>query len=86
MEKKLHGLFAMGAASRPNPVGFSVVRVEKRKGNILHLAEVEMLEGMPVLDVKPFVPNFDHGEDVWVRWMEGLFLDVKEPPVSDNRS
>jgi hypothetical protein len=36
-----------------------------KKGNILHLAEVEMLERMPVLDVKSLVPNFDHGEDVW---------------------
>lgn len=85
LEDKPHGVFAIRAPSRPNPIGFSVVRLEKRVGNILHLAEVDMLDGTPLLDIKPFVPEFDHREDVRVGWMERAFREVKEPPLSDDR-
>ncbi len=85
LEDKLHGVFAIRAPSRPNPIGFSVVRLEKRAGNILYLAEVDMLDGTPLLDIKPFVPEFDHREDVRVGWMERAFREVKEPPLSDDR-
>lgn len=85
MEDKLHGVFAIRAPQRPNPIGLSVVRLEKREGNILHLAEVDMLDGTPLLDIKPFVPKFDHRENARAGWMERAFRDVKEAPVSDDR-
>ena len=85
MEEKLHGVFAMRAPRRPNPIGFSVVRLEKREGRILHLAEVDMLDGTPLLDIKPFVPKFDHRENSRVGWMERTFRDSRHTTLSDDR-
>lgn len=85
MEDKLHGVFAIRAPRRPNPIGFSVVRLRKREGNILHLAQVDMLDGTPILDIKPFVPRFDHRPDARVGWMDGTFRDEKHRKISDDR-
>ena len=85
MEDKLHGVFAMRAPRRPNPIGVSVVRLEKREGNILYLAEADMLDGTPILDIKPFVPKFDHRENAEVGWMEGTFRNNSHRKISDDR-
>ena len=85
MDDNLHGVFVTRAPKRPNPIGFSVVRLERREGNILHLAEVDMLDGTPLLDIKPFVPKFDHREDVCVGWMEGKFKRSEQGMISDDR-
>jgi tRNA-Thr(GGU) m(6)t(6)A37 methyltransferase TsaA len=85
MEETLHGVFAMRAPRRPNPIGMSVVRLEKRKGNILYLSEVDMLDETPLLDIKPFVPTFDHRDKVRVGWMERTFRDGKHRKRSDDR-
>ncbi|MBN2125722.1 MAG: tRNA (N6-threonylcarbamoyladenosine(37)-N6)-methyltransferase TrmO [Deltaproteobacteria bacterium] len=85
MEDTRHGVFITRAPRRPNPIGMSVVRLEKREGNILHLAEVDMLNGTPLLDIKPFVPRFDHREEVRVGWMERTFRDTGHRRVSDDR-
>lgn len=53
------GLFATRSPCRPNPIGLSVVRLLRREGNVLHVADVDMLDGSPLLDVKPYVPAFD---------------------------
>ena len=85
VEEKLHGVFAMRAPRRPNPLGLSVVQLEKKEGNILYLGEVDMLDETPLLDIKPFVPKFDHRENVRVGWMEGTFRDDKHRKRSDDR-
>jgi tRNA-Thr(GGU) m(6)t(6)A37 methyltransferase TsaA len=85
MEETLHGVFAMRAPRRPNPIGMSVVQLEKRERNILHLGEVDMLDETPLLDIKPFVPKFDHRDGVRVGWMEGSFRDDKHRKLSDDR-
>ena len=53
------GLFATRAPCRPNPIGLSCVRLVKREGRILHLADVDMLDGTPLLDIKPYVGRFE---------------------------
>jgi tRNA-Thr(GGU) m(6)t(6)A37 methyltransferase TsaA len=85
MEDNLHGVFAMRAPRRPNPIGVSVVRLVRRNGRVLHLAEMDMLDGTPLLDVKPFVPKFDHRTNVKVGWMERTFRDAKFRKISDDR-
>ena len=85
MENKRHGVFSMRAPRRPNPIGFSIVRLEKREGSVLHLAEVDILDGTPLLDIKPFVPKFDHRDDVRVGWMEGTFRNPEHRTISDDR-
>lgn len=53
------GLFATRAPCRPNPIGISAVRLDCIEGNVLHVSEIDMLDGTPVIDIKPYVPEFD---------------------------
>ena len=55
MDSIPHGLFATRAPSRPNPIGLSVVHLLSRKENILTIEEVDILDGTPLLDIKPYI-------------------------------
>lgn len=79
-----HGLFATRSPRRPNPIGLSIVRLERIKGNILHIKQADMIEGTPLLDIKPFNPDVDHRSDCRIGWMEGKF-DPNERAYSDGR-
>jgi tRNA-Thr(GGU) m(6)t(6)A37 methyltransferase TsaA len=59
LDDKLHGLFATRYPFRPNQIGLSVVRLITRKENTLEIEGVDMLDGTPLLDIKPYVPDFD---------------------------
>ena len=65
------GIFSIRKPQRPNPVGLSVVRLLSRENNILNISEVDILDGSPLLDIKPFVPEFDCRDDVRIGWLEG---------------
>ena len=66
-----HGIFATRYPYRPNPIGLSTVRLLSRKGNVLTIKGVDVLDGTPLLDIKPYVPDFDlRTEDVRVGWYE----------------
>lgn len=65
------GLFATRAPCRPNPIGLSCVRLLRVEGNRLHVADVDMLDGTPLLDIKPYAPQFDHYEVSRVGWLAG---------------
>jgi tRNA-Thr(GGU) m(6)t(6)A37 methyltransferase TsaA len=71
MDKRLHGVFATRAPSRPNPVGVSVVRLTKLEKNVLHIQDVDIIDGTPLLDIKPFVPQFDQREAEKIGWLTG---------------
>ena len=77
LDDKLRGLFATRAPRRPSPLGMSVVRLEKIEGNILHVADVDMIDGTPILDLKPYVPIFDEDVDVRVGWLEEKLKNTK---------
>ena len=85
MEDRLHGVFAMRAPNRPNPIGFSVVRLQRREGRTLYLSELDMLDKTPILDIKPFVPRFDHRSGARVGWMERTLGKGDHRKVSDDR-
>lgn len=70
MENKEHGIFSIRAPSRPNPIGLSIVRLEEIKDNILYIKEVDILDDTPLLDIKPYVSEFDIREDVKIGWLE----------------
>jgi tRNA-Thr(GGU) m(6)t(6)A37 methyltransferase TsaA len=53
------GLFATRAPMRPNPIGLSCVALRRIDGNVLHVEELDILDGTPLLDIKPYVPAFD---------------------------
>lgn len=54
-----HGVFATRHPRRPNHLGVTTVRLVERRGNVLAVTGVDMLDGTPLLDVKPYVPEFD---------------------------
>lgn len=70
LDNRLHGLFATRAPKRINPIGLSVVKLLERKDNVLKITEIDMLDGTPLIDIKPYVPQFDGREDVRVGWLE----------------
>lgn len=59
LDDERHGIFATRFYCRPNPIGFSIVRLIKRTGLLLQIQSVDMLDGTPLLDIKPYVPEFD---------------------------
>jgi tRNA (adenine37-N6)-methyltransferase len=59
LDDRLHGLFATRYPYRPNRIGLSVVQLVMRKGQNLEIQGVDMLDGTPLLDIKPYVPEFD---------------------------
>jgi tRNA-Thr(GGU) m(6)t(6)A37 methyltransferase TsaA len=70
MDDHEHGIFAQRAPSRPNPIGLSIVRLEKIENNILFIKDVDLLDGTPLLDIKPYVPEFDIREVTHTGWLE----------------
>jgi len=70
LDSKPHGIFATRAPTRPNAIGLSIVKLEAVADNILHLANADLLDGTPVLDIKPYVPEFDHHPAERVGWLE----------------
>lgn len=59
MDAQVRGVFATRAPGRPNPIGISIVRLVKIKKNKLYVQDVDIIDGTPVLDIKPYVPEFD---------------------------
>ena len=53
------GVFATRAACRPNPIGLSIVELVRREGSVLHINNVDILDGTPLLDIKPYTAKFD---------------------------
>lgn len=69
MEEETHGIFAVRAPARPNPIGISVVRLVRVEDNILHIEDVDIVDGTPLLDIKPYVPDFDWREVERTGWL-----------------
>ena len=59
LDDQEHGIFATRYPVRPNPLGFSVVRLLERHGNVLRVRGADMLNETPLLDIKPYIPEFD---------------------------
>ncbi|MBD3392785.1 MAG: tRNA (N6-threonylcarbamoyladenosine(37)-N6)-methyltransferase TrmO [Chitinivibrionales bacterium] len=69
MDTAVHGVFATRAPRRPNPIGLSTVRLAGIDRNILHIEEVDIVDGSPLLDIKPYVPRFDLRDNVRTGWL-----------------
>jgi len=70
MDNKVHGVFAMRGPSRPNSIGISIVHLVRVEGNILHIQDIDIVDGTPLLDIKPYVPEFDIREVEKTGWLE----------------
>jgi tRNA-Thr(GGU) m(6)t(6)A37 methyltransferase TsaA len=69
MDDHLHGVFATRAPRRPNPIGMSIVRLVKVEGCTLHIEDVDIVDDTPLLDIKPYVPQFDAREVEKTGWL-----------------
>jgi tRNA-Thr(GGU) m(6)t(6)A37 methyltransferase TsaA len=65
-----HGLFATRSPCRPNPIGLSAVRLLGREGNRLRVAGLDILDGTPLLDIKPYVPEYDAYPAAAAGWLD----------------
>lgn len=69
MDTETHGVFATRAPGRPNPIGLSIVELVRIENNILHIRNADMLDGTPLLDIKPLVHEFDKQEKIRTGWL-----------------
>jgi tRNA-Thr(GGU) m(6)t(6)A37 methyltransferase TsaA len=79
-----HGVFATRAPTRPNPIGISTVKLLNIEGNLLHLGNLDILDGTPLLDIKPYVPDFDSPPNARAGWLEAV-RDKAKSTKSDAR-
>ena len=70
MDTQQRGLFATRAPSRPNPIGISAVKLERIDANKIYAGDVDMLDGTPLLDIKPYSPKFDSFEVNRIGWLQ----------------
>ncbi len=83
LDDEPRGVFATRAPSRPNPIGLSIVRLQGIEGNVLHIENVDILDGTPLLDIKPYVPAFDRHEVERTGWLENARENIKEKRSDD---
>ncbi|MBN2085550.1 MAG: tRNA (N6-threonylcarbamoyladenosine(37)-N6)-methyltransferase TrmO [Anaerolineales bacterium] len=72
LQDEAQGVFATRAPCRPNAIGLSIVELVRRDGNVLHLDRVDILDGTPLLDIKPYTARFDRIEGTRNGWQDGL--------------
>jgi len=70
LDTEKRGIFSCKAPKRPNAIGTSTVRLLGIEGNILHIEQVDMLNGTPLIDIKPFYPRYDNRDNVSIGWLE----------------
>ena len=70
LDDKHHGVFATRAPTRPNHIGLSIVRLDRIEDNILHIEDVDILDGTPLLDIKPYIDDFDMRISTKQGWVE----------------
>jgi tRNA-Thr(GGU) m(6)t(6)A37 methyltransferase TsaA len=70
MDDTLRGVFATRAPKRPNPIGLSIVKLDRIEGQTLYVQNIDVLDGTPLLDIKPYVTDFDRPENVRSGWVE----------------
>jgi len=84
LDNKQRGIFATRAPKRPNPIGISVVRLLRIEKNILDIENVDMLDETPLLDIKPYIPDFDIHKTGKNGWIENRTNNLNETK-SDRR-
>ena len=85
MDETAHGVFATRAPCRPNPIGMSCVRLLGAEGDRLLVSEVDILDGTPLVDIKPYVPRFDQYAVERCGWLDKDSVRKATRIVADNR-
>jgi tRNA-Thr(GGU) m(6)t(6)A37 methyltransferase TsaA len=77
------GIFATRAPGRPNPIGLSIIKLVKIEGGMLYVENLDILDGTPLLDLKPYVPDFDWRPDARIGWLESVKGKVQKTRSAD---
>lgn len=85
LDETKRGLFATRAPRRPNPIGFSLVRLKKIRGTTLSVSSLDVLDETPLIDIKPYIPQFDVLKPLKVGWYAKALSKRKRSAVADNR-
>jgi tRNA-Thr(GGU) m(6)t(6)A37 methyltransferase TsaA len=78
-----HGVFATRAPTRPNPIGLSIVKLVRIDGSKLYVENLDILDGTPLLDLKPYVPEFDWRPNARTGWLENAKGKIQETRSDD---
>jgi tRNA-Thr(GGU) m(6)t(6)A37 methyltransferase TsaA len=70
LDHKERGLFSTRYPARPNPIGLSIVELDSVRENVLKIVGIDVLDGTPLLDIKPYVPDFDLRLETRTGWYE----------------
>ncbi|NVM16821.1 MAG: tRNA (N6-threonylcarbamoyladenosine(37)-N6)-methyltransferase TrmO [Candidatus Lokiarchaeota archaeon] len=71
LKDEIMGVFAIRTPFRPNPIGLSILELIEIKDNILYVNNLDILDKTPVIDIKPYIPQFDNRETQKIGWLEG---------------
>jgi len=85
LDRVERGVFATRAPARPNPIGLSIVRVKKIRGNMIKVASLDILDGTPLIDIKPYIPQFDAPRVLKGGWLEKAYKNKEGMTKSDGR-
>ena len=85
LEEAQHGIFAIRHFKRPNPIGLSIVKLNRVRGTKLEISEVDIIDGTMLLDIKPFVPLFDNRANAKSGWLSNPNLDMAKGESSKHR-
>ena len=85
MDNDTHGVFATRSPKRPNRIGMSVVKLTKVEGNTVYIENVDILDGTPLLDIKPYVPQLyeDTIDELKIGWFETKHQKAKSQKSDD---
>ena len=84
LDKETHGVFATRAPSRPNPIGLSLVKLIRVEENFIYVDGIDILDGTPLLDIKPYISEFENTSNIRIGWLGKSKEQVKEKK-SDTR-
>jgi len=86
LENESHGIFAIRSPHRPNHIGLSIVQIRNIQDNCLHFTHVDILDGTPLLDIKPYISHFDCVNDAKCGWIDKHFADGKIPEKAAHKN
>ena len=78
LDDTIRGLFSTRAPRRPNPIGLSIVELERVEGCTMHVRGIDVIDGTPLLDIKPFVPDFDSPDVTRLGWLARRVEKLRE--------
>ena len=77
LDTEPHGIFATRAPRRPNPIGLSLVELIRIEENLIYVDQIDALDGTPLLDIKPYIPQFENTSDIKIGWLKKTQAEIK---------